>query len=76
MAGCLMIPLHLGSGMCRLQALAILHEYSRAPCLSGRLSRFHLFRLLMDNPDTCSPGTPSAKSLHCSWRDFFYFISP
>lgn len=22
MAGCLMIPLHLGSGMCRLQALA------------------------------------------------------
>lgn len=23
MAGCLMIPLHLGTGMCRLQALAV-----------------------------------------------------
>lgn len=23
MAGCLMIPLHLGSGVCRLQALAV-----------------------------------------------------
>lgn len=37
---------------------------------------FSPFRLLIDNPDTCSLGTPSAKSLHCSLRDFPLLYQP
>ncbi|TNN84509.1 hypothetical protein EYF80_005209 [Liparis tanakae] len=39
-------------------------------------SRISKGALLIDNPDTCSPGRPSAKSLHCSLRDFPYLSAP
>lgn len=36
---------------------------------------FSPFRLLIDNTDTWSPGTPFAKSVRCSLRDFPYTLS-
>lgn len=37
---------------------------------------FSPFSLLIDNPDTFSPGRASARSTRRSWRDFLYFIIP
>lgn len=65
----------------------ILHEYSRPPCLSGRLSRYHLFRWfhslwkpakwtrsVNDNPDTMEPHNTSLFSFQASDRQPWHLV--